>query len=273
VYGSAVVTESVFTAVFTGLAALVVHDLRSDGKHPEFLAYIGGLAGAAYFLRYAGLFLIPPALLYILWRWRRNRASLWWAVAGVLAVCAFMVPIQVRNIIYIGSWRGKFVSTVPHNPAQVVFPSLIALQHLILGDYPLLSPTGWMVSLAFCALIACGLAFQEWRRGTRVRAGKFLPQALVWLAVFGVVYATGIILAEASMANMNMAAKDMVRYYLPFYPILLACLAGVVSRIRFVKVRFATCLTALMVLAIHGLNFAGQPGFYIPSFADKNLAS
>src|SRR5437868_8709140 len=51
VYASAVVGESLFAAVLIGTVALIVRDLKTECRRPALLVGIGGLAGAAYFLR------------------------------------------------------------------------------------------------------------------------------------------------------------------------------------------------------------------------------
>jgi len=257
---SAVLTESVFTAAVMAMVALVVRDLKAEGKRPGLLAGIGGFAGLAYCLRYAGLFVIPPALLYIFWRWRRNRETLPWALAGILAACAFMIPIQVRNIIYMGYWRGMFLSKAPYSLRSAVVQAVIASDHLVFGDY-LLLPIGIWTGLFLLSIFGlCLLAFRAWRRGAWTSKGGFLASALAWIGFFLLAYTGGIILAKASLVNMNMRMPDLVRYYLPVYPIVLAVLAGAVSAVRFKGLRFAASVSALAILAVHSLDFAWSPG-------------
>ena len=159
-YASAVLTESAFTAVVAALVALVARDLKSEGGNPRLLVAIGTLAGLAYCLRYAGLFLIPPVLLYLAWRWRRNRESLPWALAGALAICCFVLPIQIRNIVLMGSWRGQLLTSTSHNPLPAIMPTVVAWHWLVLGGHTFLSLGMWLG-----LLLALGLTLP----GTRVQ--------------------------------------------------------------------------------------------------------
>jgi hypothetical protein len=259
-YASTVLTESLFTAVIMATVALIVHDLKTDGRRPALLLGVGGLAGAAYSIRYAGLFLIPPAMLYLFWRWRRNRKTLGWGLAGALAACVFIVPIQIHNLIFMGSWRGQLMTKSPYSLSSAMVQTAEAAYHLVLGEFVLLPPIIWMVLflLSICGL--CLLGLRAWRRGALSGEGEFLPLALVWFGFLVLVYVAGILLAKANMANMNMVAQDLVRYYLPIYPIALASLAGALSAVRASGLRFAAGSLALAVLAVNSLSFELRPG-------------
>lgn len=249
-YASAVLTESGFTAVVAALVALVARDLKSEHGNPRVLLAIGALAGLAYGLRYAGLFLIPPVLLYLAWRWRRNRECLPWAFAGGVAICCFVLPIQVRNIVHMGSWRGVFLASTSHNPIPAIVPTVVAWYWLVLGGHTFLSPGLWLGLLLASGVMLPVLAFRVRRPGTFTIAA--------WIGLFGLAYTGGVVLSIISVANMNLVGRDIARYYLPLYPVLLACLARTASRMRSTTWRVVTVLVAAAVLTSHTRDLLAQ---------------
>src|ERR1700722_13545860 len=72
-FASMATAETPFTFFFAGMIAVMARDLRGEGKQPVILILVGLTAAASYWVRYPGLFLIPPALLYIAWRAWRSR--------------------------------------------------------------------------------------------------------------------------------------------------------------------------------------------------------
>ena len=127
-------TDDVFTAVLMALAALMLRDMRAAGRRPWLLMATGAVAGMAYWLRYAGLFLVPVAAIYIVWRWWRDRAALPWAAAGLLAAGLLIVPIQIRNIVYTGSWRGGPVKTGDYKFEASLGEEVKGVYHLVFGS-------------------------------------------------------------------------------------------------------------------------------------------
>ncbi len=259
VYASAVLGESIFSSVLMGMVALIVRDLKTDCRHPTLLAGIGGLAGAAYFVRYAGFSLIPPALLYLLWRFLRRREARVWALAGLCAAGVFVIPIQIRNIVYSGSWRGLPAADAPRSLLSGVVTFVVSLYHLVLGDFHPV-PIGIWVGL--CVLsIPCAflLAFRAWQRGAWGRKLEFAPVALTWIGLIGILYTAGTIAATLGNANMDLVPINLVRYYVPLYPVLLSGIAGAVSLIPSQVLRLAAGALALIVATLHGVNFKVRP--------------
>jgi hypothetical protein len=253
-YASAVLTESLFTAAMMAVVALIVRDVKGNGRHPALLLGIGGFAGATYALRYAGLFLIPPALLYLFWRWRRNKNTLPWALAGYFAACAFTLPIQIRNFAYTGDWRGFSMSAVHNSLGHAVAQTIAATYHVVLGYFILLPLQVWIGLLIFAIPGSCLLAFRAWRRGAWARDIEFLPVALTWVGLIGAAYVAGII-----MASMSTIAQELQRYYQPVYPVLLASLAGAASIVQSKRLRLAMAAMALAVFSIQSLSYILRP--------------
>ncbi len=133
-YGSAVETESLFTAVLLALVALVVRDVRSQGANQLLPIGIGVVAGLSYWIRYPGLFLVGGAGLYLLttaWRVPRERRA---AIAGLLTAVLLAAAVQIRNAVYVGSWRGGFKSGSGQSLREVVVGTVRAFAHLVTGD-------------------------------------------------------------------------------------------------------------------------------------------
>lgn len=257
-YAGSVLTEMLFTAIFMAVIALVVRDLRTDGRRPALLAAIGLLAGAGYFIRYAGLFLLPPAVLYLTLRaWRRGRAMPW-ALAGILAICAFTVPVWIRNISIVGAWQGPLLSNAPLRILSAIPLIGPAGYHLVFGEVTPVPYAVWWVLLCTATGGGLILAIQSCRKA-QARGREFLASAPAWMAVFEVAYIAGIILAKAKMSNMNSEVADVIRYLVPAYPVALAFLAAVLSRIRFEGMRLASGFVVVSVMLIQAMNFILRP--------------
>src|SRR5206468_4511655 len=133
-YGSAISSaEAPFAATVMTMAALIVRDLKTDGAHPWLWPAIGFLAGASYGLRYAGLSLLPGVAAYIVWRWWKTRKTAW-GVAGLTAAGLLTFTIQVRNIVYTGSWRGGFTGGgLKLNLRDGIAETIKAFYHIAFG--------------------------------------------------------------------------------------------------------------------------------------------
>ena len=74
------------------------------------------------------------------------------------------------------------------------------------------------------------------------------------IAVFTIPYLIGIF-----VASLRTNAVEILRYYLPAYPLLLAGLAAGVSGIRIAGLRLGLTVMALLILAVHILAFRQPP--------------
>lgn len=245
-YASAILSESAFTAVILALIAIVVRDLRAEGKHPPLLVGLGALAGVAFALRTAGLFLILPTLLYVSWRWWRNRETFPWALASVCAMCLFVVPVEILKLVYAGAWLGGYEAASANPPALIMSLTIEAFYRIFLSEYR--NGSRQAEAQVFLALIvaACLLGFLGWRRGIWAGSGKLLPRGLAAIGIFTIPYVIGIF-----AASMRTNAVDLLRYYLPAYPPLLAGLAALVSSIRITALRLGLTGMALLIVALH----------------------
>jgi 4-amino-4-deoxy-L-arabinose transferase-like glycosyltransferase len=247
---SSAATEDAFTAVLMALAALMLRDMRAAGRRPWLLPAIGAAAGMAYGLRYAGLFLVPVAAVYIVWRWWRHRATLPWAAAGLLAAGLPIVPIQIRNIVDTGSWRGGFSGAGGHRLSVVLSEAVKSCYYLVFGSGVPVRRDIWIVAFALSLLLLCVFAIRQGRTGWR-----FPPGALPWLGLLVAAYLGGILLT-----TLTSIAMALTRYFMPVYPLLLACLAGAVSPLAAGKRYAAVAIMVLAVVVIQSRSLAARPG-------------
>lgn len=251
---SRVGTEGVFTAAVTALAALIARDIRNAGNRPALLLCLGLIVGAAYDVRYAGIFLIPVIGLYLLWRWGQTPAAKWGAIGGLFAAAALPAVVMVRNIVYTGSWRGGFTSGTHGTIRVVLVESFKSYYHLVFGDKVVARFDLWAALLCMSAALTLFLAVRALRKGEYQQLPKFTPLAWAWLAFILVTYVAGIMLT-----SLLTIAADMTRYTRPVYPLVLAGVAPLLSvalRGRWIAVGIAAVGA---VIAIHGRSLQVAP--------------
>jgi Dolichyl-phosphate-mannose-protein mannosyltransferase len=258
-YAATVGTDAIFTAVFLAIAALIVRDLRSSGSKPGFLPAIGALAGLSYWLRYAGLFVLPVAVMYILWRWLiwpgpRSRKTFAWAALGLAAEAALTFSIQIRNTIYTGSWRGGFTSGPTHGWREIPVPAVKAAYHIVFGDRVITKPDLWSALFLVALLAATWFSWQGWRSQERTDSRACLRLALIWIGILAAAYTGGLILAA-----LTSVANAFSRYFVPLFPLVLAGLAGIASPGAWRKQGLAIAGMAIAVFALQRPNLSIRP--------------
>ncbi len=250
-YGSAVETESLFTAVLLALVALVVRDVRSQGANRLLPIGIGVVAGLSYWIRYPGLFLVGGAGLYLItkaWRVPRERRV---AIVGLFIAVLLAAAVQIRNAVYTGSWRGGFKSGSGQSLREVVIGTVRAFAHLVTGDR---LPVRFGVGLAFlllCAALALFLGIRAWR--PRDSAGLGLA-GMGWASFIGIVYIGGVMVAA-----LTTIAADLPRYYFPVYPLFLACAAAFCSTFAKGKKSIVVALLVFAVVYVEARNLFVPP--------------
>ena len=167
-----------------------------------------------------------------------------------------VVPIQVRNIIYSGSWRGSAESHVPHYWSYSLVQLIAISDHIVLGDLNVIPLAIWVILLVLAIVVMLRWGFGAWRRGDWSVPGKFLPLALAWIGIFALCYVAGIMAGSISSLE-----PDVMRYNLPVYPLLLAGLAGATSLFRFDALRMALAMARPRQCWVYKrLSFAAQLG-------------
>ena len=209
---SMVLTEAPFTAVLMILAALIARDLAAQASSPIRLLGIAFVAGAGYWLRYPGLFLIPVTGAYLASCACRQRKTPW-AVAALVLLATITCSLQVRNIIYSGNWRGGFMAGTNMKVREVATDAPKAAYHLVFGDRVVTRLDIWPMIFTIAALTLIWYIVRGWKKNSLTDA-----QLWIWLGLLAAVYIVGILAAALSSI-----ASDFVRYFLPVYPLLLAC--------------------------------------------------
>jgi hypothetical protein len=208
------VTESLFTALLLALALAMV-----SRPSQRAMAACGVLAALAYWVRYAGLFVLPVAGLYLLWRAWKERTLRGSAICGLVAMTILTLSVMVRNAVLSGSWRGGFNGSARGlSPVSAVTGSIKAAYHLVFGDRAAAHLDFWML------LFAAGALYLGWR----LLAKREWPQwreGHAWVGILAAIYTAGILAAA-----MQTIAADFNRYYLPLYPLALAVAASVLPR-------------------------------------------
>jgi len=261
-------TDVVFTAVLTLFVALMIRDLRSGERSRWLSLWVGVTAGAAYALRYAGIFVLPVAGLYLAWRWWRARGVRWGALAGLLAMCGLTLSIQIRNMVYTGSWRGGFSDGRGHTLKTVLVESVKAIYHVIFGDRAVARLDIWSVlfGLSFAAVIV--LSFQAWKQDAFGKLTKPARNGLWWMTFVAAAYAGGIVLS-----TLITIASDMTRYLIPVYPIVLAGVAIVLSAALKDRRRFVAVALVGTILAVHARSLGFTRTVASHEFVANALAS
>ena len=218
-FGVSVATDCLFTALLTGICALVAYDIRHfERSRPVALLAIGALVGTAYWLRQPGLFLLLPLCLYLAWRCALARRSWPYALGGVILAALLMAPVMIRNILLTRSWNSGF-SNGRHTPwKDVLFDTLKAPYHILFGANSIARLVFWTCLFLLCAFIVLWRALANRSRAS-IRLSETSRTILAWLLVFTLTFTTGILVAELS----TYAASE-VRYNFPVFPlVLLAC--------------------------------------------------
>jgi hypothetical protein len=280
-------TEALFTAIFLGVAALMVADIKADGSRPMILVSLGILAGLAYWVRYPGLFVVPVVALYLIWRWLMSRRALPWVLVGLALATAECLAVMVRNSMLTGSWRGGFSNSHKNNLRWVLVESGKAFYHMVFGDRVVAHLSIWIVLFACALPSAVVLAFLAWRSATATAERRQTEQELavsssgaldslpvlrlflrsnqrhevaadfraaaIWLALLVGFYWAGIVYAV-----MHSIASDLVRYYFPAYPLVLVILAAAtLARKPLENIVIAVLVVA--VLAVQSRSLLARP--------------
>jgi hypothetical protein len=235
------------------MAALIVRDL-SGRAGPLVLPCLGLIAGAAYWIRYAGLFLIPAVGLYLVWRFLRTRESRWPALFALVIETTLTIGLMARNIVYAGSWRGGFDSGVRRPVRLAAVETFKAYYHLVFGDRVVARMDIWLV--LFCVSLAATvlLIARAWRRQEWAASPKFVSAAVAWVLFILVVYVAGV-----TLTFLTTIAADLTRYTRPVYPLALVLASVLISpALRGWQVIAVVALVG-SILAIHSRSLAVQP--------------
>lgn len=250
-FGVSVGTDSLFTAILTAIGAIIAYDVRHfDRPRPVLLLAMGALVGSSYWLRQPGLFLVLPLYLYLYWRYALERSVWPYALGAALIAGLLIVPVIIRNLVYTHSWNSGFANG-RHTPwREVVVETIKAPYHILFGVQAVARADIWTVIFLLSGVVVVWRAIHRLRHPAQSLLPGTSPTILVWLGVFAVTFAAGILAAEFS----TYAASE-VRYNFPVFPlVLIGC--GVVFQLagdRIGRTAAALCVASMLMVDARSL--------------------
>lgn len=220
-YGASAFSEAPFMfVVLLGLALLVAARLHA-GTDAAWRWMIAGLVfGAAYFVRYTGLFFVAGlAVLAVRHVLDSNRTV---AKGYALAFAVATAPVlagMTRNIVLVGNWRGGNEKVVSNSLWSLLLHTAGAANRLLLGDFTALDATS-IPRVLFAVLFITGLAGLTWsyvrQRESEVYRRPALNGIEVDLLVLAAVY-TGCMF----YAGLTTVISYSARMFVPLMPLVL----------------------------------------------------
>lgn len=210
-FSVSVLTEPLFVLVSLSAVALLVSGETSSRGSGIFAGCV--LAGAAYWVRYAGLLLVASVCLYGAFRCLRNQQRKTW-LAALMTTGAIVGASMLRSLIQTGAWQGGGERDRFHPLGEVLRTFLRAIYHLFLGDGAIFLPALLLFGVGLLAAVLLVVT----RRSSLPSRNAGLP-AMLWLYV--VVYTAGMIyLGIVSMISFG------TRMFFPLLPILVLSIAA-----------------------------------------------
>ena len=218
-------SELLFTAFALAAVTLVLASRSATGRTAAWSWLAAGVAfGAAYHVRYAGLFFIVGLLVLAVLHQALGRRRVAAGYAAAAAVASALAGVGIaRNLHLVGHWLGRDGAPVWHPIPGVLFESVRAADLVLLGPgsgaaVPLLPPRLLLVLLA---LLVTGLVV--WRV---MRPGR-PSRAVAWPVGFGVDLTILLAVYGACMfyAGVTTNISYGPRMFVPLVP-LVALLAG-----------------------------------------------
>lgn len=229
-YSTALSTESIFTAISTAAVLVLIATERRGTVAPQWARWLMFgciLVGLAYWVRYAGIFLLAATLAYygVSALIRRDRPLMVLACIGVSA--GFVAAGMLRNILITSSWKGGNTKEVFHPVIPIVKEFVLSIFHLTFGGHAALS-AGIVYALLVLFVMALGVSAVCMLRAHKVIASGFGgyngPLLMMW-TYFGIYTAGMIYLGLFSVISFG------TRMFYPLLPLLLLVLGRLVSLI------------------------------------------
>jgi hypothetical protein len=224
-FGASAFSEALFTfIVLLGVALLVAARLHADTSRGWRWAAAGLALGAAYGVRYAGLFFVLGlAVLVIRHLLASNRLQAkGYAVALTVAGAAVLAGMA-RNILLVGNWRGGNEKIVSNPLWSRLVDTAAAGKILVLG--PSFGTPGWtsIPRALFIAFFFGGMAWLTWRH---LRHGAAQAHPRPALKGIGVDLLILMLTYSGCMfyAGLTSVISYGPRYFLPLTPLLILLL-------------------------------------------------
>jgi hypothetical protein len=223
-YCAAALSEPLFMLLaLLGVAALV--RARSEGSSAGLRYWVAaGLAlGAAYFVRYAGLFFIVGLGLVLIRHSMSRQRSLVRGHAIALAVAGLFVAAGItRNMLLVGNWRGRGEMLVSNPLMTVLVQTAQAINGLLLGVGTARNAPGgtFVPKAAFLAFLVVGIASLAWirwrKRSTLMEHGSPVSDVGIDLLLLSAAYVACMIYA----GHTSSISYGAARHFLPLVPII-----------------------------------------------------
>jgi hypothetical protein len=252
-HGATAMSDSLFTLlVLAGAALLVGASLSAPGQRRSAWVGVGCAFGAAYFVRYAGLFLVfGLAVLFVRHLLSRDRVLVrGYALALVVGGATVALGVA-RDLILVGNWQGGNQMAVPHELIRVVLASAQALNGLLVYGPGPTSDSATVIARVVClGLFYLGvlvlLARYLQRRPRRWLQVSREGSVVLDLAVLSAVYGAGMFYAA-----LTSPITYGVRMFLPVLPLLFVVIGFAIDRM-FSVVRMPDVVGRPSALALVG---------------------
>lgn len=220
-FASNVMTEPMFSLVSTGAVVSLLWAARQRQHRRIAMGVAIGysLAGLAYWVRYAGVFLILAFLCYSFLRllnWR-DRVSRIYAAAAIIPA-GLAAVLMVRNQILVGTWRGGNESVRSHSVTSVLLDYLHSQIHLATGMHRF--TFGFWEALLLAGVLVIGVLLFATRRAEVVKPDPQADSSLLLVLLSILFYTAG--LFYVALRTVVASETRMFVPILPFYLLLFA---------------------------------------------------
>jgi hypothetical protein len=216
-YGITLYAEAAFTAVSLAAVVLLLGEVRRPGESSWRVPAGLLLAGAAVWLRYAGLFLVAALHAYAAVHLRRGGRRRLLAWAGGLAACDAVIGLLVaRNLAVAGVWSGGNSRPVHPGAAAVLHNLGVSAYELALGSIQ--DPRSLPFGLFAALLVAGAVGLLASRVAVRARTPAASPgerRAWTLLALCAATYC-----AAMAYAGLTTQISLSARMFVPVLPLL-----------------------------------------------------
>ena len=230
-FSRTIASEPLFT-LLTATAVLLFSAGLAPGvrRGEQWLALLGAnaLAGLAYWVRYAGLFLFTAMVVYVaLLILRRHQAALRATLS--LAVSAGIIALGLlRNALLVGNWKGGNDKPVNHPFLGVLGRSPVEIYHLLSGrigsaHYGLLDLVLVLACLCVAGMLAAALARTRHAAPDGTGATTVLNVVACYLVVY---WAAMVYAGHVTVISFG------PRMFYPLLPLLFLALAIVITRVQ-----------------------------------------
>ncbi len=251
-FGSAALSEALFMFLaLLGVSALAGARLRGHDGGVRLWVAAGIAFGAAYFVRYAGLFFVVGLSLLLARHLMARDRLLARGHAIALAVAGAIVAVGVvRNILLVGNWRGRDEMIVSNPLLPLLVQTGRAINALILGVGTGSSAPGgtFVPKVVFATLFVLSIAALAWSRW-RHRSPRIDPMPMNSMGIDMLVLAAAYAACMLYAGLTSEISYGTARNFVPLLPLLLL-LFGVMLRTLIPKLERRRVHLPLAALAI-----------------------